>query len=204
MLREGIDPEALQRFLGMVHPSYRSRILATFIARRPGEAIPLFDRVPDPLLQRSLDEVWAPRRRLLTPEVESRAERNLSIRSEPFDVLLVAELPAGARGAALVVHAGPGLDQVILLEREATPSLLLAASERLMESRMRHGLAPTAETRLELSSEDDHNRDLPGKYLPRQQELLDRLRAEPARPYPELGLVRRARFQALRGASDLR
>src|SRR3954462_2729578 len=101
-LRDGIDADALERFLGMVHPSYRSRILDTFMAREGRDGVTLFDRVPDPVLQRALDEVWAPRRQMITPELAARAEQNLRARSEPMEVLLVAAIPGSTADAVVV------------------------------------------------------------------------------------------------------
>jgi hypothetical protein len=199
-LRDGIDADALERFLGMVHPSYRSRILDTFMAREGRDGVTLFDRVPDPVLQRVLDEVWAPRRQMITPELAARAEQNLRARSEPMEVLLVAAIP-GSTADAVVVHAGGGRDRVILRERAATPSLLVMATERLVRSRMDHGLSPQAEHRFELSGAGDYD-GIPPELLPRQRDLLDGLRASPSRQVPGLGNARSAAFQVIGAAGD--
>jgi hypothetical protein len=200
-LRASIDPDALERFLGMVHPHYRAQILSTFIVRPPSQGWMLFNRVPDPALQQALDEVWAPRRRLETPELLARVEAHRRVRQVPFLVAVVPALDAPG-ASAIVVHAGSGNDRVLLREGTATATLLASATERLMRSRLEHGLQPDSPRRIVLSPADDDWSGTPESLLPNQQALLTQLSHAPMRDVEGIGPARAAEFREFVSSAD--
>jgi hypothetical protein len=59
-VRQGFDPDALERLLANVEPVVRPMILQSFQQPKPGEPADNVVRMGDPSLQPLLDEVWAP------------------------------------------------------------------------------------------------------------------------------------------------
>lgn len=55
-----VDPEALERLLGMVRPDVRAEMLKMFQYPAPGEDFGYLFEFNDPELQAVLEEVWAP------------------------------------------------------------------------------------------------------------------------------------------------
>jgi hypothetical protein len=55
-----VDPDALERLLGMVRRDIRAEMLKTFQYPAPGEDFGYLFEMEDPRLQAVLEEVWAP------------------------------------------------------------------------------------------------------------------------------------------------
>ena len=67
-VRQGFDPDALERLLANLEPAVRPMILHSFQLPKPGEPADNVMRMGDPSLQPLLDEVWAPMWDLFPPD----------------------------------------------------------------------------------------------------------------------------------------
>lgn len=183
-LREGVDPVALEHLLAMVHPSHRAELLRFFEHTPDASSARSLIRMNDPVLQQAFEAAWvAPG---AEPHRGRAAERSREARTAPMQLALVSDFRLGGREAdAVVLHRADGHDLILLRERDADATKLLAAQRQLLRSRREHGLRP-AQDRV-ISIHVDAAALPPGEL---QEQAVRDLRRAPRRPVAGLGEAR--------------
>jgi hypothetical protein len=188
-VRAGVDAQALERLLSMVHPAYRVELLRFFTrGEDPQEARSIL-RMNDPVLQDAFEAVLAPAR--AAAGGSDGVERYRTARSAPVQIALVADFSIGVRDAdAIVFHRAGGGDTVLLRDANADGTRLYAALRQLLRSRVEHGLTPAADHVITVRVHPDS--DPPGGEL--YDVALRRLRETPLRPVAGIGVARTISF----------
>ncbi|HYW08316.1 MAG TPA: hypothetical protein VE913_15265 [Longimicrobium sp.] len=151
-VRGGLDVDALERFLRALPPPTREQLLPLFHKVRPGTPGPLLTQMNDPDLQLLLDEVWAPRWRMLTPQQISEWDRHQALVRQPLAVAIVPD--AGApRAAAVVLRRGRTSPNTVILLRESSADgpTLHAAMEALERDEALHPEPPRKQRRITIA-----------------------------------------------------
>jgi hypothetical protein len=151
-VRAGFDVDALERFLRALPPGTREQVLPLFQKVRPGTPGPLLMQMDDPDLQLLLDEVWAPRWKMLTPEQLAELDRHQARVREPLAVAIVPDASDTRAPAVVLRRRGTSPNTVILLrESGADGPTLHAAMDALERDEALHPEPPRKQRRITIT-----------------------------------------------------
>ena len=203
-LRDGIDPDALERLLAAVPPERRDTVLRTFegIPGGRGRGRAYITRFDDPELQRLLETVT----RTSVPgdpaDMRQVAERHRAqvVRRTSVTLALVSDLGGDRVTARVVRRAGTSARDLILLnEADADAGRLTAALNALVQSRLKDGLVPGQDVDLRLSVKQGPRTWIEGSARAWWEEKIQELRSAPLRDIPGVGNVRAMDYRLIGG-----